>query len=157
MLKNLLTIVLFAAINIFPAVSSANSAQDAAYSFVTKQRLGHNFETTARGLIEESAPYMGLVQQLGAVKAKRLVSDEFNARIDVYLTRWERSLANVFAKHFTAQELSSLTAEGGASAHRAKFVQKQTVIEQDISAATKPVLKEFVTEVLGRAMAKSRS
>lgn len=96
-----------------------------------------------------------LVAKLGGDGAKASLSKELQASLPRYRGRWDRNLANAYAKYFSVEELASLAAEGRASKHYAKVVERQGAVGTEMQATSESVLSGYIAEALNNSLAKA--
>ncbi|RJG04732.1 hypothetical protein D3870_00700 [Noviherbaspirillum cavernae] len=133
---------------------AAPSAQEAALEFVSRQRLGDNLSNMSFATATRTQTFAMLVSKLGADGAKASLSKELQASLPRFQARWNKNLANAYAKNFSVEELTSLAADGRASKYAEKVAERQTAVGAEMRAASEAVLSEYVTEALGNAFAK---
>lgn len=136
-----------------PAVGGL-TALEAAWSFVLRRELGANLKGLALAAALRTQTYAGLVSRIGEAEARSRVSNELASALVKYQYRWNQNLAYVYAKHFTADELVSLTAQGNESPYANKLKEQRSVVGADLRAASEPIVTELVTEVMNKAWAK---
>lgn len=153
MRKPLLLLALLASPGLSIPVAQATPEEDAAYTYVLRQKVGQNLTSIAWVVIIDSKPYDDIKKKLGTTGAQDLVTRELQAVLPPYQAEWNSNLAYAYSRHFTAVELKSLTAEGQASMHARKLREKQGDIGQDMIATAEPVLKAFINKALANAVA----
>jgi hypothetical protein len=134
---------------------AASSAQEAALEYVTRQNLGDNLSRMASGMAIRTNTFATLVEKLGADGAKASVSRELQMSLPKYQSRWNRNLANAYAKNFSAEELTSLAKEGRGSKHFAKVMERQNTVGTEMRATSESVLTEYIAEALNNSLSKA--
>ena len=149
--------LLFALVVVFPLAPAfaAPTSQEAALEFVRKQRVGANLSGIALATATRTQTYSMLTSKLGADQARALVQSELAALLPQYQPVWDKNLATAYAKHFSAEELQSLAADGRTSKFAGKVSERQSVVGSDVRATSEPVLKSLVTEAMKSAFEKS--
>jgi len=125
--------------------------QDAAYHFVVRQNIDKQLMAAAWMALINTKTYQGIKKELGNTPAQELVTRELEAVRPAYQEKWNRTVAGVYANHFTVAELNSLAADGKTSRSAGKLRDKQYVIVSELQDAASPLLSSFVTEGLTRA------
>jgi len=148
-------VVIAAILCIFDPGSSLASdpahANDSALAFVQAANMGAGLESLALEVAHRTATYAMLVEKRSASGADALVKKELTALLPKYRPQWDRTLANVYAHHFTSGELRSLAELRSASPYVAKFNSTHQAVANDMKDAASPLLQELVTEALTRA------
>ncbi|MBV7535290.1 hypothetical protein KW842_05870 [Duganella sp. sic0402] len=139
----------------FVPVAKSGPAETAAAEFVQQRQLGRNLKTLAGTVAVNTQTYAILVSKLGAGSAQALVSKELDAYIGQYLGKWDGNLAQIYARHFTAEELRSLASEGRNSRFMNKLASKQEVIGAEMEGQSKPILSSYVSAALNSAFQKA--
>ncbi|ASR43093.1 hypothetical protein BEN78_06560 [Xanthomonas citri pv. mangiferaeindicae] len=110
--------------------------------------MGAGLESLANRAAGATTTFATLAQQHGVAKAKQWVAGEISKLVPAYQARWDRNLATIYAKHFTADELRSLATQGTRSPHAAKFRSTQATVAAEMQEASSPLLQQLVTEAL---------
>ena len=110
--------------------------------------MGARLESLANQAAGATTTFATLAQQHGAAEAKHLVAGEIARLVPAYQARWDRNLATIYAKHFTADELRSLATQGTRSPHAAKFRSTQAAFAAEMQAVSRPLLQQLVTQAL---------
>lgn len=155
-MKNLFHIGLLAACLFGPmAPALADSPQEAATGFVQQRHLGSNLKTLALAVAQRTQTFAMLASELGTEEAKSLVSDELDAQAHQYAPQWNANLAQVYAHHFSAEELRSLTVDGRNSRYAAKLEEKQNAIGADMQRLSTPILTAYVSAAMHTVFSRS--
>lgn len=131
-----------------------DGAQDAALNFVIIHQVGSNLPQMAMAAASRTETFRILGSRLGLPEARKQVVSEIASVAPTYQTRWDKNLAEAYAKHFSAQELTSLTTERAQSQYVSKFASLQRAVGEDMRARSEPMLTEMVSEVLMTVFAR---
>ncbi|MEN5059587.1 hypothetical protein [Luteimonas sp. TWI1416] len=147
------------AVGCSPAAPEAQSTipaagGDPAVALVQRFKMGAGLESIANQAAGATTAFATLAQRHGTAQAKRLVAGEMSKLAPAYQARWDRNLATIYAKHFTADELRSLATQGTRSPHAAKFRSTQATIAGEMRQVSSPLLRQLVTEALRNALAR---
>ncbi|WP_156170577.1 hypothetical protein [Luteimonas sp. FCS-9] len=124
------------------------AGNDPAVALVQRFKMGAGLESLANQAAGATTTFAMLAQQHGAAEAKRLVGSEISKLLPAYQVRWDRNLATIYAKHFTADELRSLATQGTRSPHNGKFRSTQATVAAEMREVSSPLLQELVMEAL---------
>jgi len=133
----------------------ARPAQGPAMELVQRQQLGSNLKTIALATAQQTETFAMLASKVGAPKAKTLVSKELDSHAREFAPKWNQNLADIYARHFTADELASLAAEGKKSKYADKMVAQQGAIGGEMRRASTPILISYVTASMKTALSKA--
>jgi hypothetical protein len=136
-------------------VAKSGPAETAATEFVQQRQLGRNLKTLAGAVAANTQTYAMLVSKIGAGGAQALVGQELDAYIGQYQGKWDSNLAQIYARHFTPEELRSLASEGRNSRFLNKLVSKQEAIGAEMESQSKPILSSYVSAALNSAFQKA--
>jgi hypothetical protein len=120
----------------------------AALDFVTTGRIGSNLPEMAFAVASRTQTFQMLNQKLGPAEARQRVQDEIATAAPKYQEQWDKNLASAYAKHFSAEELDSLKAEGPRSEYAGKLASMQKAVGDDMRATSQPMLTEMLKSVL---------
>jgi hypothetical protein len=134
-----------------PSTAQEN-AEGAALAFVTAHRIGSNLPQMALAVASRTQTFQILSKKLGPPEALRRVRDEIAAAAPKYQEQWDKNLASAYAKHFSAEEIESLNAEGSRSKYAGKLASMQRVVGDDMRAASQPMLTEMLKGVLSSVL-----
>lgn len=135
-----------------PQTSAAATPSDPAAALVQRFKMGAGLESMANQVAGTTTTFAMLAQKRGIEGARQLVRDEITKSIPTYQARWDSNLASIYSKHFTAEELRSLSAQGTSSSHIDKFRSTQSAVATEMRAASSPLLQQLVTEALSNAV-----
>jgi hypothetical protein len=140
-----------------PAVSApADPAHTAAVFFVQRQHVGANLNMLALTVASRTAAFTVLIDKVGVANAKRMVAGELAKQAPQFQPQWDANLALIYAHYFTADELTSLAAEGRNSAYAARLAGQQGAIGADMQRISTPLLTRYVSAALQSALAAAR-
>jgi hypothetical protein len=128
--------------------TAQDNAEGAALNFVTTHRIGSNLPQMALAVASRTQTFQILSRKLGPIEARKRVQDEVAAAAPKYQGQWDKTLASAYAKHFSAEELDSLNAEGPRSKYAGKLASMQKVVGDDMRVASEPMLTEMLGSVL---------
>lgn len=128
--------------------ASETLSVDPALALVQRFHMGAGLESLANDLAHSTTTYAMLVQQHGLIGADRLLKAEISMALPEYQSRWDRNLAAIYSKHFTAEELRSFAALGKGSPYVDKFNATHDAVGAEMRAASKPLLLQLTTESL---------
>lgn len=141
-----------------PAVSAlAEPAHAAAAEFVQRRHMGANLKTLALKVAQRTQTFLMLKAKVGAADAAHRVADALDRQAPRFAPRWDASLATIYARNFTAEELRSLTAQGADSRYAAKLADKQGAIGADMQRVGTPLLTQYVSAALSDASSDALS
>ncbi|MEO5933987.1 MAG: hypothetical protein ABIQ08_10600 [Duganella sp.] len=129
--------------------------QGAASEFVHRQGLGRNLRTLAQAAVNKTNTFAMLASKLGTSEAQLLVSKELDAYALQFESQWNANLAEIYARHLSAEELASLASEGRKSRYIDKLNAKRDVIGTEMQRLSQPILIAYVSAALGSASSKS--
>lgn len=135
-------------------VANSGPVDVAAAEFVQQRQLGRNLKTLAGTVVVRTQTFAILVSRVGVGGAQALVSKELDVYVGQYQGKWDSNLAQIYAQHFTAEELRSLASEGRSSRFVNKLASKQDVIGTEMERQSKPILTSYVTAALNSAFEK---
>ncbi len=135
-----------------PAAAPGTSPAEA---LVKRFNMGAGLESLAYDAGRGTTTFGALASQHGAAQADQRLRAEIARALPAYQQRWEHTLASLYARHFSAAELSSLTTQGTASPYAARFRTVQPTVAAEMQAVSKPLLEALVTEALTKAAAAS--
>jgi hypothetical protein len=138
-----------------PSAPAAAPGATPAEALVKRFNMGAGLESLAYDAGRSTTTFGALASQLGAAQADQRLRAEIARALPAYQQRWEHALALLYARHFSAAELSSLAAQGTASPYAARFRTVQPTVAAEMQAMSKPLLEALVTEALTRAAAGS--
>jgi hypothetical protein len=135
----------------------AQAAKQApALAFVTGFRIGSNLPSFALSAANQTETYRILVSALGAARARQLVEAEVALLVPRYQHRWDLHLAAVYNKHFSTEELLSLTTQGPRSQYTIRLATLQPLIGNEIREASQDLLQEILKHALQQVLMKLR-
>ncbi|MYM37742.1 hypothetical protein [Duganella qianjiadongensis] len=135
-------------------VSMASSSEQAAVELVQRQHLGNNLKMLGLATAQKTQTFAMMGSRLGQAEAQVLVSKELDAYLGQYQGPWNANLAKIYARHFTAEELTSLVNQGNASPFIAKLMEKQSIIGREMQQLSTPILTDYVSAAMNSAFAK---
>ena len=124
-------------------------------ALVQRQHLGGNLKTIALATAQKTETFAVLASGVGPDKAKALVSTQLASHAPQFEGKWNKNLADIYAQHFTPEELGSLAAEGGKSKYAAKIAEKQAAIGGEMRRQSTPILVSYVTAAMKSALAQA--
>jgi hypothetical protein len=127
---------------------------DPAHDMVMHQHLGSNLKTLAFATAQKTHTFATLASKIGISAATSLVSRELDVQAQKFQIQWDDNLAQAYARHFTAEELASLAAQGRDSKYFRKLAEKQAAIGADMQRMSTPILMTYVTDVLTAALSR---
>lgn len=131
-----------------------STSEDAALRFVTTHHIGGNLPSMALAVATRTQTFAMLSNKLGTAEARQLVEQEIAALVPQYQGQWDKNLASAYARHFSGEELASLTAEGPRSRYAAKLATMQKTLGDDMRTASQPMLTEMLGVALKNALSK---
>lgn len=138
-----------------PSVPDAAPGASPAEALVKRFNMGAGLASLAYEAARSTTTFGAMAKQHGAAQADQRLRAEMARLLPSYQQRWEHNLASLYARHFSAAELSSLAGHGTASPHAARFRAVQPTVAAEMQAMSKPLLQALVTEALTGAMAGS--
>jgi hypothetical protein len=132
----------------------ATPAESAAAEFIQRQHLGRNLKTLASSAAPRTQTFAMMASKLGQAETQLLVSKELDACADQFQGQWNSNLAKIYARHFTPEELTSLTSEGRNSPYVNKLAAKQGVIGAEMQQLSTPILTAYLGAAMNGAFAK---
>lgn len=147
MMKSIATALLIVLAWGTPSIAE-EASESAALDFVTTQRIGNNLAQMAFAVASRTQTFQILSKELGLAEARKRVEQEIAALAPGYQEQWDKNLAATYAKHFSPEELASLTADGPRSQYASKLASMQKVVGDDMRAASQPMLTEMLKVVL---------
>ena len=127
-------------------------SEDPAASLVGRFKMGAGLESLANQVAGTTTTFATLAQKHGVAGAQQLVKDEISKVSPSYQGRWDQNLASIYSKHFSAEELRSLAAQGTSSPHVEKFRSTHAVVAAEMRVVSGPLLQQLVTEALSSAV-----
>ncbi len=131
-----------------------DGVEDVALNFVITHQVGSNLPQMALAAVSRTETFRMLGYKLGLPEARKQVQDEIAIVAPTYQARWDKNLAEAYAKHLSAQELSSLTSEGDQSQYVSKFASLRRSVGEDMRTSSEPLLTEMVSEILMNVYAR---
>ncbi|MEO7066524.1 MAG: hypothetical protein ABI114_06420 [Rhodanobacter sp.] len=119
---------------------------DPAIALVQRFNMGAGLESLANQVAHATTTFGIIAKEHGAAEANQLVKAEISKALPTYQKRWNRNLALIYSKHFSAEELRSLTALGKSSPYAGKFRSTHAVVGGEMRASQ--LLQKLVTEAL---------
>jgi len=147
-------ICIFAVLFGISQVSTASSSEQAASELVQRRQLGSNLATLGIAAAQKTQTFAMMASRLGQAETQRLVSQELEAYANQYQGQWNANLAKIYARHFTAEELTSLATQGKTSPFIGKLIEKQRVVGSEMQQLSTPLLTDYVGAALNSAFAK---
>lgn len=144
-------IALFLSLALIAAQPAMAASPQAAAQFVQRHGIGNNLKPMAMAVAQNTQTFAMIVSKSGASQAQAMVSSELDRCAAKYQSQWNANLAQVYAQHFTDEELASLTAEGRNSRFSSKLAANMNTIGAEVQRLSQPVLTAYVTEALGTA------
>lgn len=135
-----------------PQAAVPTASGDPAVALVQRFKLGAGFESLANQAAGATTTFATLAQKHGVAGARQRVRSEISKAIPSYQRRWDQNLASIYSRHFTAEELGSLAAQGTRSPYAEKFRSTQAAIAGEMRDASSPLLQELVTGALSNAV-----
>ena len=124
-------------------------------TLVQRQHLGSNLKTIALAAAQKTETFAMLASKVGAPKAKTLVSKELDSQARKFEGKWNRNLADIYAQHFTSEELASLAAQGPKSKYADKMAGKQPEIGGEMRRRSTPILISYVAAAMDGALSRA--
>jgi len=124
---------------------------DPAAALVARFKMGDGLAKLADEAARATTTFASMVEQTGAATAKQRVQAEINRLLPAYQARWDGTLAAIYARHFSADELRSLASQGTRSPHAARFNTLQNTVAAEMRADAQPLLRLLVAEALTNA------
>jgi 5,10-methenyltetrahydromethanopterin hydrogenase len=119
------------------------------------KRMDSNLRPMALILSAKSHMFSQLAKRLGPKEASAAVTREIDRLLPRYQSTWEKNLAEVYAQHFSAEELVSLTTDGKASKYMPKFNKKSNDVRKDMKESSEQGV--FALSTLAMTKVWSRS
>lgn len=132
----------------------ATPTESAAAEFIQRQHLGRNLKMLAASAAPRTQTFSMMASNLGQSETQLLVSKELDARADQFQEQWNANLATIYARHFTPEELASLTSEGRNSPYANNLVAKQEVISAEMQQLSTPILTAYLSAAMNGAFAE---
>jgi hypothetical protein len=133
----------------------ARPAQSPAMELVQRQNLGSNLKTIALATAQQTETYAMLASKVGAARAKTLVTKELDSHAREFGGKWNQNLADIYTRHFSADELASLAKDGKKSQYAGKMVEQQGAIGGEMRRASTPILIAYVTASMKSALSRA--
>jgi hypothetical protein len=133
----------------------ARPAPSPAMELVQRQHLGGNLKTIALAAAQKTETYAVLASGVGADQAKALVSKQLDSHARQFEGKWNKNLADIYAQHFTPEELTSLASEGSKSKYAGKMAEKQAEIGGEMRSRSTPILVSYVAAAMKSALAQA--
>lgn len=147
--------LLAACLSTLPPLALAGPAQKEAMTLVQRQHLGGNLKIIALATAQKTETFAMLASKVGAPQAKTLVSKELDSHARQFEGKWNKNLADIYAQHFTPEELSSLAAQGPKSKFADKMAGKQPEIGGEMRRRSTPILISYVTAAMKSALTRA--
>lgn len=147
--------LLAACLSTLAPMAPAAPAQKEAMTLVQRQHLGSNLKTIALAAAQKTETFAMLASKVGAPEARTLVSKELDSQARKFEGKWNRNLADIYAQHFTPEELASLAAQGPKSKYADKMAGKQPEIGGEMRRRSTPILISYVAAAMERALSKA--
>ena len=147
--------LLAACLSTLPPMALAAPAQKEAMTLVQRQHLGSNLKTIALAAAQKTETFAMLASKVGAPKAKTLVSKELDSQARKFEGKWNQNLADIYAQHFTSEELASLAAQGPKSKYADKMAGKQPEIGGEMRRRSTPILISYVAAAMDGALSRA--
>jgi len=147
--------LLAACLSTLPPLALAGPAQKEAMTLVQRQHLGGNLKIIALATAQKTETFAMLASKVGVPQAKTLVSKELDSHARQFEGKWNKNLADIYAQHFTPEELSSLAAQGPKSKFADKMAGKQPEIGGEMRRRSTPILISYVTAAMKSALTRA--
>ncbi|MYN43532.1 hypothetical protein GTP23_00440 [Pseudoduganella sp. FT93W] len=153
-MKSYLRLAVFTALLGLAPVAMAISTESAATELIQRQHVGRNLKTLATAVAQRTQTFAMMASKLGMPATQSLVAKELDAYAGKFQDQWNANLATIYARHFSAEELVSLTAQGSNSPYAPKLAAKQNVIGAEMQQLSTPILTAYVSAAMNSAFAK---
>ncbi|MYM37430.1 hypothetical protein GTP38_24180 [Duganella sp. FT94W] len=147
-------IVLFSLLLGQAPFAMAGPTESAATEFVNSRQLGRNMKTLAFVAAMRTHTFAMMLSKLSVTQAQSLLSQELDAYAHQFQGQWNANLAQVYARHFTVEELRSLASEGRNSRFIGKLASQQGSIGAEMQSLSAPILISYVSAALNSAIDK---
>lgn len=125
---------------------------DAALALVKRFHMGAVLEQSANSVARATVTYGLLVKRYGATEGSRRVMQHIAKALPKYQIQWNQNLASVYCKHFSRDELRSLTMLGKASPYASKFRSLHDQVLTEMQDRARQILGDLVGEALVSAL-----
>jgi hypothetical protein len=133
-----------------PAAWSA-TAESAAMEFVQRRQLGANLRAIAVEVALRTQTFAIISARRGVAEARALLSQQLDYHAPQFQPQWNANLAHIYARHFSAEELRSLTLQGRNSPHIKKLADKQALIGAEMQRQSTQIMTAYTTAALNSA------
>jgi hypothetical protein len=126
-------------------------ATDPGLALVHRFKMGAGLESLATQVARTTTTFGAVSKQHGPAGAEQRVQREISKALPSYQDQWDRNLAAIYSRHFSAEELRSLATRGTSSPYAGKFTATQAAVAVEMRATSSPLLQKLVTEALTNA------
>jgi hypothetical protein len=130
------------------SASNDYTSETAASELINKFNLGSNLKSIAIQATIMTVTYQILVKKHGEIGALKNLLKEMNKVLPEYQPAWNKNLINIYAKHFTVEDLLYFLKEGRSFHSTSKFKDKIDLIANDMKKESSEILKNFIEKVL---------
>lgn len=150
LLKNVGALLLTACLAFTGGALHAQTDSSLALEFLRKWKLNANLYLLTSDAIMKTTTFRIMVNNLGPDETKGLLVKNMVQILPKYQTEWDRNMAAIYAQHFSAEELQSLTQEGPKSQWAKKLASPSTqeVLGQEMREKSSAMLQAAAAEVL---------
>jgi len=132
-----------------PALSKGpGDDNQAALGFIERNRIGENLSNLARQFGMSTKTFQIIERAVGPQRARQMFQDHLSREAPKFQGQWNKTLANVYANHFSAAELRSLGKERDKSPYYAKLQSQSPAISAEMKSAGTPILTELLKAIL---------
>lgn len=147
-------IFIFALLLGLAPLTMATPTESAAVELIRLQHVGRNLKMLAALVAPRTQTFAMMAAKLGRSETELLISKELDAFADQFQGQWDSNLAKIYARHFTLEELVSLTSGGRNSPYFNKIAAKEEAMSVEMRQLSKPILVEYVSAAMYSAFVK---
>jgi len=153
-MKSLLSFLI--ALSFFSALSDVlaqptTEANSTAISFIRQRGLSANIYLLTASSASATTTYKMIQEERGVEIAQKQLNAAMRQIVPKYQPEWDRIMGDIYSKHFSTDELTSLTTLGTKSPFVPKLYAEQNVLGPEMQKALQPLLTSVVTEVVSLA------
>lgn len=153
LLKKVGSLILTACFSFVGSALHAQTDSSLALEFLKKWKLNANLYLLTSDAMMNTTTFRIMVNNQGLADSRNLLVKNMVQILPKYQTEWDRNMAAVYAQHFSAEELQSLTQEGPKSPWAKKLASPTTqeVLGQEMREKSSSILQAAAAEVLSKS------
>jgi len=149
---------LLTALSLFSTLSEISAqpitdTNSAAVTFIRQRGLSANIYLLTASSASATTTYKTIQQERGAEIAQKQLNSAMRQVVPKYQPEWDRVMGDIYSRHFSTEELTSLTTLGTKSPAVPKLYAEQNAIGPEMQKALQPLLTSVVAEVISLAFA----